>query len=174
MTEIIETADGAVDVLALASRLSDGHVADNVDILNQLDSDDAAAVLLLLPVEMSVQILDKPELNFGAEILAALPRQTATLLLSGMSADMAADLVQQLDEPARGELLQGLDAATRATIKDLLSYPENTAGAIMTTEFVSVPATWTVERTLQHIRPFAKSRFFPRAHRCVVLQCQPP
>ena len=158
MTEIIETADGAVDTLALASRLSDGHIADNVEILNQLDSDDAAAVLVLLPVEMSVQILDKPELNFGAEILAALPRQTATILLSGMSADMAADLVQQLDEPVRDELMQGLDAATRATIRDLLSYPENTAGAIMTTEFVSVPATWTVERTLQHIRQVERTR----------------
>ena len=158
MNEILETADGVVDTLALASRLSDGHVADNVDILNQLDSDDAAAVLVLLPVEMSVQILDKPELNFGAEILAALPRKTATILLAGMSADMAADLVQQLDEPARGELMQGLDRATRATIEDLLAYPENTAGAIMTTEFVSVPATWTVERTLQHIRQVERTR----------------
>jgi len=158
MNEILETADGVVDTLALASRLSDGHVADNVDILNQLDSDDAAAVLVLLPVEMSVQILDKPELNFGAEILAALPRKTATILLAGMSADVAADLVQQLDEPARGELMQGLDRATRATIEDLLAYPENTAGAIMTTEFVSVPATWTVERTLQHIRQVERTR----------------
>jgi magnesium transporter len=142
----------------LASRLSDGHIADNVEILNQLDSDDAAAVLVLLPVEMSVQILDKPELNFGPEIVAALPRKTATILLAGMSADMAADLVQQLDEPARSELMQGLDTASRTTIEGLLAYPENTAGAIMTTEFVSVPATWTVERTLQHIRQVERTR----------------
>lgn len=158
MTEILETTDGVVDVLALASRLSSGHVADNVDILNQLEPDDAAGVLVLLPVEMSVEILDKPELNFGAEIIEALPRHTATILLAGMSADMAADIVQLLDEPARSELMQGLDAASRSTIEGLLAYPENTAGAMMTTEFVSVPANWSVERTLQHIRQVERTR----------------
>jgi magnesium transporter len=158
MTEILETTDGVVDVLALASRLSSGHVADNVDILNQLEPDDAAGVLVLLPVEMSIEILDKPELNFGAEIIEALPRHTATILLAGMSADMAADIVQLLNEPARSELMQGLDAASRLTIEGLLAYPENTAGAMMTTEFVSVPANWSVERTLQHIRQVERTR----------------
>ena len=158
MTEILETTDGVVDVLALASRLSSGHVADNVDILNQLEPDDAAGVLVLLPVEMSIEILDKPELNFGAEIIEALPRHTATILLAGMSADMAADIVQLLNEPARSELMQGLDAASRSTIEGLLAYPENTAGAMMTTEFVSVPANWSVERTLQHIRQVERTR----------------
>jgi magnesium transporter len=66
--------------------------------------------------------------------------------------------VQQLEEPARTELMQGLDAATRTTIEGLLAYPENTAGAMMTTEFVSVPATWSVERTLQHIRQVERTR----------------
>ena len=127
MTEILETTDGVVDTLALASRLSDGHVADNVEILNQLDSDDAAAVLLLLPVEMSVQILDKPELHRGSEIIAALPRRTAIILLTEMSADVAADIVQRLDAPLRDELMDGLDRTTRATIENLLAYPENTA-----------------------------------------------
>ncbi|MBS0531625.1 MAG: magnesium transporter [Proteobacteria bacterium] len=158
MTDTHTAPDGDLDVFALASRLSSGHVADNVEILNQLEPHDAAAVLVLLPVETSIEILDKPELNFGAEIIEALPRQTATTLLSGMSADMAADIVQQLEEPARAELMQGLDAATRATIEGLLAYPENTAGAMMTTEFVSVPASWTVERTLQHIRQVERTR----------------
>lgn len=152
------TTDGDLDVFALASRLSGGHVADNVEILNQLEPQDAAAVLVLLPVDISVEILDKPELNFGPEIVEALPRQTATILLAGMSADMAADIVQQLEEPARTELMQGLDEPTRTTIEGLLAYPENTAGAMMTTEFVTVPATWTAERTLQHIRQVERTR----------------
>ncbi|EAQ36712.1 divalent cation transporter [Nitrobacter sp. Nb-311A] len=152
------TTDGDLDVYALASRLSGGHVADNVEILNQLEPQDAAAVLVLLPVDISIEILDKPELNFGPEIVEALPRQTATILLAGMSADMAADIVQQLEEPARSELMQGLDEPTRTTIEGLLAYPENTAGAMMTTEFVTVPATWTVERTLQHIRQVERTR----------------
>jgi magnesium transporter len=158
MTDTHTATDGDFDVFALASRLSDGHVADNVEILNQLEPQDAAAVLVLLPTDISVEILDKPELNFGAEIIEALPRNTATVLLAGMSADMAADIVQQLEEPARTELMQALDQPTRTTIEGLLAYPENTAGAMMTTEFVSVPATWTVERTLHHIRQVERTR----------------
>ena len=158
MTDIHTAPDGDLDVFALASRLSDGHVADNVEILNQLEPQDAASVLVLLPTETSIEILDKPELYRGPEIIAALPRRTAIILLTEMSSDVAADIVQQLDEPARTELMQGLDRNTRTTIENLLTYPENTAGAMMTTEFVSVPATWTVEQTLQHIRQVERTR----------------
>lgn len=71
---------------------------------------------------------------------------------------MAADIVQQLEEPAKTELLAGLDDVSRGAIVGLLAYPENTAGAMMTTEFVSVPGNWTVEQTLQHIRKVERSR----------------
>ncbi|MGB3867602.1 MAG: magnesium transporter [Xanthobacteraceae bacterium] len=158
MTEILETTDGVVDTLALASRLSDGHIADNVEILNRLTPDDAAAVLLLLPVEMSAEILNKPELALGPEIIAALPSRTAVLLLNEMSADVAADIVQQLQEPLRSDLMRELEPAARAEIESLLVYPENTAGAMMTTEFVSVPASWSVEQTLRHIREVERTR----------------
>ena len=60
MTEIHDAPDGVLDVFALASRLSTGHTADNVEALNQLDPDDAAAVLLLLPLDVSIEILDSP------------------------------------------------------------------------------------------------------------------
>lgn len=66
--------------------------------------------------------------------------------------------MQQLEEPAKTELLAGLDDVSRGAIVGLLAYPENTAGAMMTTEFVSVPGNWTVEQTLQHIRKVERSR----------------
>jgi magnesium transporter len=158
MIEIPETAEGGPDLLAIAARLDDEHVADNVELINKLEPEAAADLLLLLPPETAVQILDVPELDFGAEILQALPRDKAAALLGGMSADMAADLVQQLDDEVRGEVMPLLDAATRASITSLLSYPENTAGAMMTTEFVSVPSNWSVAQTLQHIRQVERTR----------------
>lgn len=158
MTEIHATPGGVFDAAALASRLARDHVADNVEIINQLAPEEAAAVLVLLPPETAIEILDKPELDFGAGIIEALPPHVATSLLAGMSADMAADLVQQFEEPARTELMQGLDETSRSTIAGLLAYPHNTAGAMMTTEFVSAPSDWTVERTLQHIRQVERTR----------------
>ena len=72
--------------------------------------------------------------------------------LAGMSSDRVADVVRQLDEPARTPILQQLDPETRESLRRLLDYPEHSAGSIMTTEFVSVPANWTIQQTLDHIR----------------------
>jgi magnesium transporter len=158
MTDIHTISEGGFNAAVIAASLVGEHTADTVDVLNKLTPEESAEVLRLVPRETAIEILDKPELDFGAEIIEALPRDLAVALLAGMSADMAADLIQQLQDPLRGELMQGLDEASRTTITSLLSYPDNTAGAMMTTEFVSVPSNWTVERTLQHIRQVERTR----------------
>lgn len=158
MTDTIAAREGAFNAAVLAANLIGEHAADTVEILNKLPPSDAAEVVRLLPREAAIEILDKPELDFGAEIIKALPRHVAAPLLAGMSADVAADIVQQLDEPAKTELLAGLDDVSRGAIVGLLAYPEDTAGAMMTTEFVSVPSHWTVDQTLQHIRQVERSR----------------
>ena len=158
MTDTHTLSDGDFDAAALAARLAHDDVADSVEVLNKLDTEEATSVLALLPAETAIGILDKPELYFGAEIIEALPRPTAVALLAGMSTDMAADIVEQLEDPARAELMGGLDEASRSAIASLMAYPENTAGAMMTTEFVSVPANWTVDQTLAHIRQVERTR----------------
>lgn len=158
MTDTHAAREGAFNAAVLAASLIGEHAADIVETLNKLPSPDAADVVRLLPREVAIEILDKPELDFGAEIIEALPRHVAAPLLAGMSADVAADIVQQLEESAKTELLAGLDDVSRGAIVSLLAYPENTAGAMMTTEFVSVPSNWTVEQTLQHIRQVERTR----------------
>jgi len=79
-------------------------------------------------------------------------------MLSGMSADRVADVFLELDEPVRSELLGRLDTETKASVRQLLIYPEESVGSLMTTEFVSVPANWTVAQTLQHVRMVERSR----------------
>lgn len=157
MTEI-HAPEGEFNAAVLAASLTGEHIADTVEILNKLEPPQAADVVRLLPRDVAIEILDKPELDFGAEIIEALPRYVAAPLLAGMSADMAADIVQLLEEPAKTELLSALDDVSRAAIIGLLAYPENTAGAMMTTEFVSVPSNWTVDQTMQHIRRVERSR----------------
>ena len=146
------------DSASLVARLSDERAADIVEALNDLTPDIAAAVLLGLPSERAVEVLDQPGLNNGPEIVARLPREVAASLLSEVSADRLADLCRQLDEPHRSDLLERLDPDTRVTIQRLLAYPPDTAGSIMTTEFVSVPATDTVQQTLDYIRQVESTR----------------
>ena len=158
MTDIHTISEDGFNAAVVAASLTNEHTADTVDILNRLEPEEAAEVLRLLPRERAIEVLDKPELDFAAEIVEALPHDVAIPLLAGMSADMAADLIQQLRDPPRTELMEGLDPASRNAIKSLLAYPANTAGAMMTIEFVSAPSNWTVERTLQHIRQVERTR----------------
>ncbi|MGX5732628.1 magnesium transporter [Bosea thiooxidans] len=154
-----ETAE-KTDLLAvtLAHTLAQEHVADIVETLNEQDSATIAHILDELPFERAVEVLDQSEFTAAAEALELLPEARAGALLSGMSADRAADVFQELDEPVRLRLAGRMDRQTRSDLKKLLAYPEHSAGSIMTTEFVSVPSNWTVERTLDHIRRVERSR----------------
>lgn len=146
------------DPAALALHLANERAADIVEILDELPPETAAAVLVHLPPERAVEVLDQPGLDEAPEIVAALPRERAAQLLTGMSADWVADVFRELVDPARSDLLSRLDPETRAAVTALLAYPEGTAGSIMTTEFVSVPASWTVAEVLHHIRMVERTR----------------
>ncbi|KWV54381.1 magnesium transporter [Bradyrhizobium macuxiense] len=129
-----------------------------VEALNAQEPADAARMLRSLPAEKAVEVLDLPGLDNTCEIIAELPTDTAVALLSGVSDDRAADIFKELIEPLRTTLLNRLNPDTRATISALLAYPERSAGSIMTTEFVSVPSTWTIAEVLHHIRMVERTR----------------
>jgi len=142
----------------LARLMLDRHVGDNVETLNNLELDKAAPVLAALPIERAVEILDQPEFLAGPEIIASLSAIHAAALLNAMSADRAADIVRLLPGDTRPLVLAVLDDESRSAIQRLLVYPEDTAGALMTTEFVSVPSSFTVGQTLEHIRHVERTR----------------
>jgi len=154
------TAAPARDLLAttLACTLAQDHIADIVETLNDQDTGTVANVLLDLPFERAVEVLDQPELVEAAEALSLLPDQRAAAFLSAMSADRVADVFQDMREPVRERLIAQVDHETRSALTRLLGYPEHSAGSIMTTEFVSVPNSWTVAQTLDHIRHVERSR----------------
>lgn len=129
-----------------------------VDALNAREPDEAAKLLQSLPAEKAIEVLDLPGLDNTCEILAELPQDTAVSLLSGVSDDRAADIFKELVEPLRTTLLNGLNPETRNVISGLLAYPERSAGSIMTTEFVSVPSSWTIAEVLHHIRMVERTR----------------
>jgi magnesium transporter len=147
-----------VDPAALAARLADEMPADIAEALNAQIPQVAAAILQNLPLETAVAVLDTPSLRDAGEIIEAIPRDRVVPMLSGMSADRVADVFRELEEPVRSDLLARLDAETKASVRQLLRYPEESVGSLMTTEFVSVPATWTVAQTLQHVRMVERTR----------------
>src|ERR1700716_4172925 len=151
-------ADNMVNPAFLAASMLEERAPDIVEGLNDMPPELAVAVLLRLPVDRAVEVLDQPGLERETELVTLMPRETAAKLLAGMSADRVADIFRQVEEPHRSELLNLLDLAARVNILRLLEYPKDTAGSIMTTEFASVPSTYTVQQTLDYIRHVESSR----------------
>ncbi|MBX4335424.1 magnesium transporter [Bartonella raoultii] len=143
---------------ALAKELKNHHFADSIDIINELDITERVAILSLLPLDYVIELFDKPELEEPAAILELLPVNRSVEVLDGMSADAATDVFQEMNKETRRRLYALLKPLTRAEIKKLTSYPDHTAGALMTTEFIAVPANWTVKKTLDYIRDVERTR----------------
>ena len=82
----------------------------------------------------------------------------APAILSGLHPDRRVDIFRQLSEAGRDRLMAQLPEAMRDALHQLLQYPPQSAGGLMTTEFVAVPANWTVARTLRHIHDVGRNR----------------
>ncbi|MDT6941388.1 magnesium transporter [Brucella pseudogrignonensis] len=155
-SEVFNVAD--LPAAAIASRIADIRTGDAVEIVNELDADDAVAVIAQLSQEDAIRLLDQPELERATEILTILPPNISSELLDGMSADRATDVFQSMEDADRARLFPILAPETKAALKKLMGYPTNTAGSLMTIEFITVPSNWNVGQTLEHIRKVERTR----------------
>src|SRR5690348_5886141 len=147
------------DPTELAEALAGMRAADVAEALRELGPDAGAKVMAALPFDLAVQVFDEPELDrHRAAIVRCMPPQASAALAEAMSADQRADLVRELPEPDRSRLLKLLEVATRRSLEMLLEYPPESAGGIMTTEFVSIPATWMVEQALRYIGEVGRAK----------------
>jgi magnesium transporter len=133
-------------------------VAERVEALNALSVSEAARTISHMPLERAVAVLDRPELRNAAQVLAHMSADAAIKLLHGMSNDRVADVLLEMDDDHQLRLFSKLDEPVQIAISHLMGYPPRTAGSIMTTEFVSVYASWTVAQTLDHVRQVERSR----------------
>ena len=143
------------DFLAACENL---RPADLAESLNQLPTQAAVRVVSALPFELAVQLLDEPELDRRAEIFGLLDETVAGPLLEALSSDQRGELVRALDESDRTRLLHRLAPATRDALRLVLAYPPTSAGGLMTTEFVGVPATWTVDQVKEYISEVGRAK----------------
>jgi magnesium transporter len=132
--------------------------ADAAEAVNHLPLAAAARVVAALPFQLGVQLLDEPELERRADIFELLDEKTAVPLIEAISPDQQVELFRSLKEPDRARLFHVLHPPTRNALDLLLRYPPTSAGGIMTTAFVSVPASWTAEQIKKHIREVGRAK----------------
>src|SRR5581483_3115965 len=142
----------------LANALATRRPAYAVEVLNGLDRAIAAQVLHLMPLEAAVQIVNEPQLDRPAELIRLMPAERGVSLLVAIHPDRRADIFRELPASMRRALIGRLDWSARGKLEQLLGYPPQSAGGLMTTDFVGVPADWTVGRTLQHIHDVGRTK----------------
>ena len=133
-------------------KLSKLHPADIGNILNQLDPADRHEVLDTLDVEIAAEALSEAEDEVQASTLSSMDAERAADILEEMPADEAADVLGDLRKDQRETILQHMDAEEREDVRELLSYPDETAGGLMTNEFVALREEFTAEETIDHLR----------------------
>src|ERR1700693_3967134 len=136
----------------LQEALGELRPPDIAEALRELPPEAAAKVMASLPFEMAVQVFDEPELTrHRCAIIQHIDPSRVGKLIEAMSADQQADLFREVPADERPRLLGTVSESTRSALKKLLEYPVNTAGGIMTTEFVSISSDWTVDQALRLI-----------------------
>ncbi|MEP6856825.1 MAG: magnesium transporter [Gemmatimonadales bacterium] len=133
----------------LQEALGELRPPDIAEALRELPPEAAAKVMAALPFELAVQVFDEPELNrHRCEIIQHIDPRRVGPLIEAMSSDQQADLFREVPEENRQRLLATVSEQTRVNLRRLLQYSPNTAGGIMTTEVVSVPADWTAHQAI--------------------------
>jgi len=148
----VETSIASIKLRVPHQGLAELHPADLATIIDQLAPRDRAGVLASLDDEAAADAIEEMEPDTQVEVLEDLEPARAADILEEMSPDDAADLVADLSESARDEILALMEREEAAEVRELLGYPEDTAGGIMTTEFVAVPATLTAAETIDRLR----------------------
>jgi magnesium transporter len=128
------------------------HPADIADIAHELSPEERAAVFEALEDEVAADAVEEMHPSFQASLIQELPDEKARDLLSKMDPDDAADLLADLP-PERAERLIAMMAADEAEdVRELLAYPEHSAGGIMTTEYASVGPELTAGEAIERLR----------------------
>ena len=144
-----------IDVPVLASAVEAQESADAADTLEALSDADAADVLGKMGIESAAEALAEMVLPLAAGVLSDLVSDNiafAGAMLESMAPDDATDLLQELDPEEREALLEELSTVPEKALRELLHYDEESAGGMMTTEFLAVREEMTVGEATESIR----------------------
>jgi len=132
--------------------LAELHPADLATIIDQLSRSDRVGVITALDDETAADALGEMEPETQVDILEDLEPERAADILEEMDPDEAADLVADLSDESRVEILGLMEKEEAEEVRELMTYDEDTAGGIMTTEYVAVPANLTAGQTIDRLR----------------------
>ena len=146
--ELLETKQ----YTTLRQKIAEMNGADIATVMEELDQGDMLKILRILPKNLAADVFSYMEVESQQFIITSLSEKDAAGIINNLMADDAADLLEEMPANVVKKLLANANPETRRDINDLLQYPEDSAGSIMTVEYVDLKENMTVEEAIARIR----------------------
>ena len=136
----------------LRDMLATMNPSDVAGIFNDLEEKQVPLMFRLLPKELAAETFVEMEPDTQALLIQGFSDNELKEVLSELYVDDAADLVEEMPASVVRRILEQADPEMRSSINQILRYPENSAGSIMTTEYVALRPNMSVEESILRIR----------------------
>ena len=140
------------DAAALKQDVGRLHQSEVGDLLESLGPEQRRALVELMGADFDFTALTEVDDAIRAEIVDAIPNAQIAQAVQDLDSDDAVYILEDLDAEDQNEILAQLPFTERIRLRRSLSYPEETAGRRMQTEFVAVPPFWTIGQTIDYMR----------------------
>ena len=143
---------GVEPVHPTSGQLAELHPADIADIVHQLTPGQGARLIEGLENELAADAFEEIDTERQAQILEKLNNERAADLLEAMGPDEAADLLARLPEERTRQLLHLMTPEESEDVQELLEYAEDSAGGLMTTDYIALNTSRSVAEALEAVR----------------------
>ena len=150
--DAVSAALTAQDHDTLVRLTEDLHEADLADLIEALKPNERVDLVRQLGPDFDFAALTELDEAVRVQIVEALPSDFVADGVSELESDDAVFILEDLDEPEQAEILSRIPAADRIAVERGLEYPEDSAGRLMSSDFIAVPPFWTVGQTIDYMR----------------------
>lgn len=139
----------------LKEALLEFPAVDVAAFMEELDSERTVIVFRMLPKDLAMDVFAELPVENQQHIINSITDQELSEIMEELYVDDAVDMVEELPAAVVRRVLKSTTPDTRKLINQFLNYPENSAGSIMTAEYVGLKKTMTVEECFAYIRKHA-------------------
>ncbi len=136
----------------LRQKMEEMNTADIAVVLEELEEEELLKIFRILPKSMAADVFSYLEVDSQQFIITSLSEKDAAGIINNLMADDATDLLEEMPANIVKKLLANASPETRRDINHLLRYPEDSAGSIMTVEYVDLKENMTVRDAIDRIR----------------------